>query len=174
MPLLHRPRRTAFALLLLGLACQASPPPDATRAAALASLRTADSALQSAVTARDLPATLTFYAEDAVVMPLAKPSAAGLDAVRKEWEHTFGIPGFANASRLTGIDVSQDGTLGFTRGTYESTMKAPDGELIIERGKWVSIWRRVANGQWRIAVDIFNTDSLPPDHQPSTADTHDH
>jgi ketosteroid isomerase-like protein len=161
-------------LLLLAGACQQrAPVPDA-RAEALSALRAADSTLQSAVAARDVAGTMALYADDAVLLPLAKPIAEGRDAIRKEWEHSFGIPGFSNSSRLTAHDVSIDGTMGVTRGTYEAIMKAPRGETVVERGKWVSVWRRATGGPWRITADIYNTDSLPPDHQPSTADAHDH
>lgn len=162
------------ALLLLAGACQQSAPVPDERAEALTALRTADSTLQVAVAARDVASTMALYAEDAVLLPLAKPIAEGRDAIRKEWEHSFGIPGFTNSSRLTAADVSLDGTMGVTRGTYEALMKAPGGETVLERGKWVSVWRRASGAPWRITVDIYNTDSLPPDHQPSSADRHDH
>jgi len=155
-------------------ACKPAASPADSREEALQALRSADSALQVAIAARDLPGTLAFYADDAVTMPLAKPSATGMEAIREEWEHNFGIPDFANVMRLTGAEVSDDGTLGVTRGTYAATMKAPNGQPIVERGKWVSVWRRSAGAPWRITIDIFNTDSLPPDHQASTGDTHDH
>lgn len=174
MRLPHRSWYLAAALLLLGAACQPSDSAAAEREQALATLRAADSTLQRAVATRDVVATLALYADDAVLMPLAKPSASGRDAIREEWEHTFGIPGFANEARLTGVDVSDDGSMGVTRGTYETTMKAPNGESVIERGKWVSVWRRTSGGPWRIVIDIYNTDTLPPDHQPSTADAHEH
>lgn len=160
--------------LFLGAACQQPTPAANAQADALRSLRAADSSLQAAITARDLEATTAFYSDDAVILPLAKPGATGRDAIREEWAHNFGIPGFVNTMTLAAVDVSQDGTMGVTRGTYAANMKAPDGASIVERGKWVSIWRRVSGGPWRITVDIFNTDSLPPDHQASTADGHNH
>ena len=174
MRVMRRLPRVALPLLLLAAACEQRAPATGARAEALETLRSADSTLQLAVAARDVASTLALYADDAVLLPLAKPIAEGRDAIRQEWEHSFGIPGFANSSRLTSADVSLDGTMGVTRGTYEAIMKAPDGATVVERGKWVSVWRRAAGGPWRITVDIYNTDSLPPDHQPSTADAHDH
>lgn len=162
------------ALLALSAACRETAPADTARDEALATLRAADSTFQAAVAGRNVAGAMALYADDAVLMPLAKLSVTGLDAIRADWEHTFGIPGFANASRLVAVEVSQDGTMGLTRGTYEATMQAPDGDSIVERGKWVSVWRREPGGPWRIAVDIYNTDSLPPDHQPSTAGAYDH
>lgn len=174
---MRSPRLTPLAtlwVLLLAAACGQRGPTAAPREQALATLRAADSTLQVAIATRDVAATLALYADDAVLMPLAKPLATGRDAIRREWEHSFGIPGFANTARLTGLDVSDDGTMGVTRGSYEAMMKAPDGQSIVERGKWVSVWRRTADGPWRLTIDIYNTDSLPPDHQPSTADANDH
>jgi ketosteroid isomerase-like protein len=172
---LPRPSRLgALWVLLLTAACGQQSPTAGSREQALATLRAADSTLQVAVAARDVAATLALYADDAVLMPLAKPVATGRDAIRREWEHTFGIPGFANTAQLTGLDVSDDGTMGVTRGSYEATMKAPDGQSIVERGKWVSVRRRVADGPWRLTIDIYNTDTLPPEHQASTAEEHKH
>ena len=73
------------------------------------------------------------------------------------------------AVRLVTVVTSADGTFGYTRGTYESPMLGPNGQQVVERGKWISVWRRDADGRWRIVVDTYNTDSPPPDHQPSTA-----
>ena len=134
----------------------------------LSSLRVADSSLQAAIAARDAERAATFYSEDAVLMPVAEPIVEGRAAILEEWRHVFGIPGFSNSSRLVTAAASHAGDLAYTRGTYESPMLGLKGQQVIERGKWVSVWRREPGGQWRIVVDIFNTDSPPPDHQRST------
>jgi uncharacterized protein (TIGR02246 family) len=131
-------------------------------------VRSADSALSTAIEARDAERTASFYAEDALLMPIAEPTVAGRAAIQAEWAHVFGIPGFMNGARLERVEVSS-GSLAYTRGTYETAMKAPNGSPVIERGKWVTIWRRQADGNWRIAVDIANTDAPPPDHAESVA-----
>lgn len=157
-------------LWVLGLACdsphsKATPDP----AQALAALRTADSLVQAAIVARDADRAASFYAEQAVMMPVAEATIEGRPAILAEWRHVFGIPGYANRARLVAADLSTAGDLGYTRGTYESPMLGPDGQQLLERGKWVSVWKRQADGQWRIVVDIFNTDTPPPIHAPSTA-----
>ena len=169
-------RRCAIWLLLpvvAAVACQApgtgaAARPDssasARRAEAVAAVRAADSALQRAVATRDAERTAAFYAEDAALLPVAEPAITGRAAIRAEWVKLFAIPGFTNVARLVQVEVSESGDLAYTRGTYASGLTAPDGKPVTERGKWVSIWRRQADGAWRVVVDIYNTDALPPEH----------
>ena len=167
--LTHRVRRAASMSVIVLVACKA---PQSTAvsdpAQTRATLRTADSLLQVAIESSDAERTAAFYAEDAVLMPVAESIVEGRSAIRAEWQHVFGIPGYASRARLIAAEPSIAGDLGYTRGTYESPMLGPKGEPLLERGKWVSIWRRQADGQWRIVVDIFNTDTPPPIHAPST------
>ena len=131
---------------------------------ATAALRAADSALQQAVAARDVDRTATFYAPDAVLLPAAEPQITGREAIRAEWAKLFAIPAFANTSRTTQLEVAASGELAFTRGVYETRLTGQDRRPVTERGKWVSVWRRQADGSWRIVVDAYNTDTPPPDH----------
>ena len=156
-------------LLASAVACDTSPSSNLkSTAQALSDLRAADSSVSAAIKARDAQRTASFYADDAVIMPVAEAIVAGRPAILEEWRHVFGIPGFDNNSRVVASAVSASDDLGYTRGTYESPMLDTDGKQAVERGKWVSVWRRDAEGNWRIIIDIFNTDVPPPEHQPST------
>lgn len=164
-------RAGIVSLIMLATACEARQSPETPGPAqALAALRAADSMVQAAIVARDAERTASFYALDAVLMPVAEPIVEGRAAILAEWRHVFGIPGFANRARLLAAEPSTAGDLGYTRGTYESAMRGPDGQPMLELGKWVSVWKRGTDGQWRIIVDIFNSDTPPPLHAPSTAE----
>lgn len=141
-------------------ACTAAPASGDPKAA----LASADSAFQAAVTARDLEQTLSFYTSDAVLMPAAKPIIVGRDSIRAEWRSLYAIPGFSNAAKLLAVDASAANDLAYTRGSYETQLMGEDRRLLTERGKWVSVWRRQPDGSWKITVDIYNTDTKPPDH----------
>lgn len=129
------------------------------------SLRTADTALQQAIAAKDLDRTVSFYAPDASLLPVAEPLVTGTDAIRKEWAHIFSIPGFKNTSALTKSEVASGGDFGYTQGTYETQLETKDGKIATERGKFVSVWKKQADGSWKIVADIYNTDAPPPDHK---------
>lgn len=164
-------RRWATPVLLVTAGCGAAQSREARDAeGALATLRAIHSALSAAVAARDPERTAGFYADNAVLTPVAEPIIEGGEAIREEWRHVFGIPGFTNTSRLVAVEPSRAGDLAYMRGVYQSPMLGPDGQQVIERGKWVSVWKRQADGEWRIVVEIFNTDAPPPDHQRSTAE----
>ena len=162
-------RSTPVALAALAVAaCNAGQSPNEAGEA----IRAADEALQQAISKGDLERIASFYADDAVLLPTAEPIVTGKDAIRAEWKHVLGIPGMQNVSALKQVDVSRSGDMGYSRGTYTSRMVGPKGEPLTEPGKWVSIWKKQSDGQWRIVVDTYNTDVMPPVHAPSTAGDH--
>ena len=132
---------------------------------AVVELRTTDRALQAAVDSKDAERVASYYAEDAVMMPMAEPVIVGRAAIEEEWGHILEIPGLASTNELNWIAVSDSGDLGYTAGSYNARMEVKAGGVEDEPGKWVSVWRRDASGQWRIVMDIYNTDVLPADHK---------
>lgn len=128
-------------------------------------IRNADTALQQAIATKDLESTVSFYASDATLLPVAEPIVTGTKAIRKEWTHLFSIPDFQNKSKLTKVEVSSGGDLAYTQGTYETFLAGADGKPAIEHGKYVSVWKKQADGSWKIVTDIYNTDAPPPEHK---------
>ncbi|HZZ20803.1 MAG TPA: nuclear transport factor 2 family protein [Opitutaceae bacterium] len=51
------------------------------------------------------------------------------------------------------IEVSQDGTLGYTWGRYDFTTHGKDGKDSTDTGIYLTIWRRDASGAWKVAYD---------------------
>lgn len=59
------------------------------------------------------------------------------------------------------MEVAKSGDIGYTQGTYEMTVNDAKGNPNTDRGKYLSIWKKQADGAWRCIVDTFNSD-LPP------------
>jgi ketosteroid isomerase-like protein len=148
------------ALALFTLSCGQQPLPD-TRAADEAAIREADMAWAKVAGAKDLEATLSYYADDAALLPPNEPIATGKEGVRKVWTALMGLPGFAVSWAPVTVEVARSGDLAYTRGTYELSMNNPKGEPMKDRGKYIEVWRKQADGKWKVAVDMFNSD-LPP------------
>jgi ketosteroid isomerase-like protein len=51
------------------------------------------------------------------------------------------------------VELSADGTLGLTRGPWTLRVRRPDGTDVVETGIFNSVWRRQADGSWRVLFD---------------------
>jgi len=51
------------------------------------------------------------------------------------------------------VDVSQDGTLGYTWGRYDLTTYGKDGKAAVNTGIYLTVWKRDSDGAWKIAFD---------------------
>ena len=57
--------------------------------------------------------------------------------------------------------VARSGELGYTIGTYEMRFKDVAGKMVLNKGKYLILWKKEADGSWKVLFDMFNTD-LPP------------
>lgn len=162
----------SFSIVIAALAIAACTGEKGSNADPATALRAADAALTEAVTKGDLERIMSFYADDAVLMPMAEETVTGKAAIRDEWKHVLGIPGLQTVSALKQVDVSRSGDMGYSRGIYTSRMVGSDGSIVSEPGKWLTVWKKRDDGNWHIVVETYNTDIMPPVHKPSTADAH--
>jgi len=51
-------------------------------------------------------------------------------------------------------EIAQSGELGYTWGTYRLLQK--DKATVLGIGKYLNIWKKQADGTWKVAVDIGN------------------
>lgn len=94
----------------------------------------------------------TFAAEEAVLLPGAPDLVYGRAAVEEAYTPQPGDPVFtmAWAPRYTG--VAQSGDVGFTSGY--ATITAADPALPPSYSKYLTLWKRQADGSWRFVADI--------------------
>lgn len=108
-----------------------------------------------AIVDKDFDTLIRLYTDDAIVLPPNGPKAQGRAAVL-DWMKAF--PAITDAN-LTIEEIDGYGDLAFVRGAYFMTI-VPDGtgEPIQDRGKFIEIRRKQADGSWLMARDIFNSD----------------
>lgn len=56
------------------------------------------------------------------------------------------------------VEVSRSGDLGYTIGTYEGTWTPPKGEAVKDRGKYLEVWKKQADGKWKCVADMYSSD----------------
>jgi len=54
--------------------------------------------------------------------------------------------------------------LAFSQGVFEITISDSDGKPVTDYGKYVAVWKKQANGEWKAVADIGN-----PDHPSNVA-----
>jgi ketosteroid isomerase-like protein len=121
-------------------------------------LRDLDAKWSAAAGAKDIDKTVSYYSEDAVVMPPNAPSAETRETIRTVWKETLTTPGAAIRWKTTKVEVAKSGDLACLTGTYELTMNDPTGKLVNDRGKYVEVWEKQADGKWKCGTDIWNSD----------------
>jgi ketosteroid isomerase-like protein len=120
---------------------------------------------EAASTGKDVERILSFWGDDALVLPPGQPLVEGKEAIRAFVAQSLKIPGFKIHWVSEKISFSPDGQLAYMRGTNETTLTGPDGKLMTVRGRGITVWRRDPDGQWRCIIDIWNE---PPPSTPST------
>jgi ketosteroid isomerase-like protein len=145
-----------IALLLLATACTQQAPPD-TRAADEAAIRDADAQWAKTAAAGDLDGTVAYYADDASVLAPNAPIASDKQAIRAAWASLLG-PGTSISWQAGKVEVARSGDLAYIQGPYQLTMKDPQGNPVNDKGKFVEVWKKQADGKWKVVADIFNSD----------------
>jgi uncharacterized protein (TIGR02246 family) len=98
------------------------------------------------------------YSDDAIVMMPNVELWRGRDAVRK------GFAGFVSQGPVKEFkgkteDVMVAGDVAVETGTYEMTVQPKGGKEIKDKGKYITVWKRQADGSWKIVRDINNSDT---------------
>ena len=101
----------------------------------------------------------TFLAPDAMELPARDNPHFGRDTIYQnmlksgtdyvlDWEPQDG-------------NVAISGEMGWTWGKYTLSYKDSDGVEHNNYGKYLNIWQRQPNGDWRVAVDMGNSSPAP-------------
>jgi ketosteroid isomerase-like protein len=121
-------------------------------------LRDLDVQRAKAAAARDVEQTIGYYSNDAIVLPPNATSAATKEAVRNVWKDMFASPGLVISWQPTRVQVAKSGDMGWVSGTYELTMNDASGKPINDRGKYLEVWEKQTDGNWKCRADMWNSD----------------
>ena len=109
-----------------------------------------------AAAAADADKFASFYAPDASFYAAGMSLVKGQPAIREVIKQLASAPGFKLTVTTANTQVGAAGDVGYTTGTY--SLATAGG---VEKGKSVTVWKKQADGSWRVAEDIFNADETP-------------
>ncbi|HEY4639267.1 MAG TPA: DUF4440 domain-containing protein, partial [Candidatus Udaeobacter sp.] len=58
----------------------------------------------------------------------------------------------------TRVQLAKLGDIGWVSGTYELTMNDASGKRINDRGKYLEVWEKQKDGNWKCAAEMWNSD----------------
>ena len=123
-----------------------------------AAIRAAEDEALKIAQAKDAERWASVYADDARVFPPNALLVTGKEAIRKLFAELFASPGFEIDWEVTRVEVSRAGDLGYVVGTHKVTVNDAEGNPVTDRGKWIAIWKKQADGTWKCIEDIWNSD----------------
>ena len=163
--------RTCYTLATLVMfvavaACKTAPVSDP--AGDEAAIRATDARWLAAAQAHDLERTLSYWADDAIVMVPGAPALAGKEAIRRYVSGAFAIPDFSITWVTDRVWVAKSGDLAYATGTDHIRMTTSEGKPLVEHNKAVVVWRKEADGSWKCVVDVWNSEASAPESGAAT------
>lgn len=149
----------AIGLITALSACQ---PPADQSASAVRAVRAADSAWAQAFARKDLEGYLAFVDSTASIQQPNAPTVTGTAAIRALIEGFYALPNLSGTWQPTRVEAARSGELAYSSGTYQLSYNDPSGKPVTERGKYIEIWRRQADGSWKMVLESFNSDTPAP------------
>ena len=102
----------------------------------------------------------SFYLEDSQLLPPTTPLVSGREAIQGFWKSVKEM-GMQDGT-LTPVKVDVCGYLAYEVGTYSLNLQPPEAPRTVDAGKYLKTFERLQSGEWKIAADMFSSDSYPP------------
>ena len=153
------PATIALAALLAG--CTPATPPAApdTRDADAKAIRQLEADCLQAWAAKDADKIVSFYADDASLFLAGMPVVTGRDNIANVAKQYLADKNFSLTFSTSKVIVSKSGDLAYTQGSYAMTYTdAKAKKAMSEKGKYVTVYMKQADGSWKAVADIDNAD----------------
>lgn len=120
-------------------------------------LRDLDARWAKAAAAKDVEQTIAFYSDAAIVFPPNATSETTKDAIRNGWKEMLTSPGFVITWQPTKVQVGKSGEMAWVSGRYELKMNDANGKPVKDSGKYLEVWEKQTDGNWKCAADMWNS-----------------
>ena len=127
-------------------------------------IKQTEAAWAKAAGSKDLDQWLAYYSDDGSVLLPNAPAITGKDNLRAALQPMVADPNFALSFQSTRVDVARSGELGYSQGTYSMTLSDPKtSQPVTDRGKYVTVFKKQADGSWKAVEDMISSDMPAPD-----------
>ena len=99
----------------------------------------------------------TWFADDAVTLNNGKPAVLGRGAIAQQ--ATWDPQQYQLSWVAQGAQMGPSNDMGFTWGQYIGKAKDKNGEPIVTTGRYITVWKKQKDGQWKVAMDASANDA---------------
>jgi len=122
-------------------------------------IQSAATGIWQGVARGDAAAILGHYADNALILGSGAPMLQGKPAV------TAFLQGLFDGNTLSDVhgdvmDIMIGGDLAVETGTYAMTITPKNGNSVADRGKYIHVWKKSAEGSWKV-VRYVPTSDIP-------------
>lgn len=117
-------------------------------------------AFAGAVARGDAPAAASVYAEDASLLPPEADVLRGRAAIERFWQ--AGIDSGVAVINLVPQVLHADDDVAVDIGRYEMHLESENAHSVTDRGRYLAVLRRAAEGTWRRVVEVLTPDAQAP------------
>ena len=147
-------------LTLSMTACKEQAPAPDTQQADSQAIRDNEAAWVKDWQAKDVDKITSHFAPDASLLVPDMPAMKGADDIKVGVGPGLKDPHFSLTFGPTLVVVSKGADLAYTQGTYTMTFTEPKtGNILIEKGKYVTVYQKQSDRSWKATEDIFNPDA---------------
>jgi ketosteroid isomerase-like protein len=151
--MLHRPLRpVSYMALVLAAGCAAESSSPATPGELLA----VDQEWAEVIAGGDVDAILEYWHDQALIIPANQSAIRGKEAIREFVNTNRAMPAFSMKIEPKDAMIAESGEFGHTLGTYEMSAHDSQGNLVTVQGRYLSAWRRGADGAWKCILEIHS------------------
>jgi uncharacterized protein (TIGR02246 family) len=154
-----------LALGVLTVACANAPapaptaPPD-TRAADVQAVKDVEAAWMKDAASKDADKWASYFTEDGSGLYPGAATLNGKAAIKAAMAPMLADPNFSLSFQSNRAVASKGGDMVYTEGTYTMTTTNPKTKKpITDKGKFLTVYAKQADGSWKAIADTFNSDS---------------
>ncbi|MFL5363629.1 MAG: YybH family protein [Myxococcales bacterium] len=114
---------------------------------------------------RGVEGWVSWFTDDGTMYPPARDAIEGRAAIREQMGDLYDPRSGQGGLRLDWqpirAEVSESGELGWTTGTSKVVTTAG-----MRQGRYITVWRKQADGSWKVWADLGNLGQLNPAQRP--------
>ena len=92
-----------------------------------------------------------WFAEDAITLSNGKAAVLGRGAIARD--ANWSPKDYSLTWTPQGAQMGPSNDMGFTWGHYEGKSLGLDGKPVVTMGRYITIWKKQPNGEWKVAMD---------------------